>query len=91
MQVKKFRAKTIQEATLKVKNGLGPEAMIISTKKLQGSGTNSGFEISALPPVRAGSKDSKPRIDELKAELVTLREMIGLLCHKDGLFEKMVR
>ena len=35
MQVKKYRAETIKEATAKVKNILGPDAMIISTEKVK--------------------------------------------------------
>ena len=34
MQIKKYRAPTIKEATSMVKEMLGPEAMIISTKKI---------------------------------------------------------
>ena len=34
MQVKKYRAMRIKEATDRVKNALGPNAMIISTKKI---------------------------------------------------------
>ena len=48
MQIKKYRANTIKEATAMVKDTLGPEAMIISTKKLNGKGKERLFEVSAV-------------------------------------------
>ena len=42
MQVKKYRAKTIKEAIAKVRNVLGTDAMILSTKKIP---MNDGYEI----------------------------------------------
>ena len=48
MQVKKYRARTIKEASAKVKNVLGPDAMILSTKKISKTGEDDVFEITAL-------------------------------------------
>jgi len=49
MQVKKYRAGTIKEATAMVKEVLGHDAMIISTKKIKGDGKHGLFEVTAIP------------------------------------------
>ena len=48
MQVKKYRARTIKEATAKVKNILGSDAMILSTQKISKVGEDDVFEITAM-------------------------------------------
>ena len=49
MQTKLFRARSISEATVKVKKSLGPDAMIISTRKLGEGYGDDLFEISTVP------------------------------------------
>jgi flagellar biosynthesis protein FlhF len=90
MQIKKYRGKTIQEATSKVKQVFGPNAMIISTKKLEIDGEGAGFEITAMPPGDFTTTESDSPIDELKSELMTLKEIICLVHHADGFFEKLL-
>ncbi|MBW1715909.1 MAG: protein FlhF [Deltaproteobacteria bacterium] len=73
-----------------VKNVLGPEAMILSTKKLGEKGENSLFEIAAVP---AGDHDSHTNLSplgEVKSELMSIREMIYLLNHSGGTFERII-
>lgn len=89
MQVHKYKARTIQEATAKVKEDLGPDAMILSTKKLADHGTACRFEISAMPPL----EKSSPRWSLSKApasEPMDLKEMIGLLDGGEDLLERLV-
>jgi len=79
MQVKKYRARTIKEAIAMVKNGMGPEAMILSTKKLGNEGQEGLFEIAALPGADGSSQAELSPLGEVKSELMTIREMIYLL------------
>lgn len=125
MHLKKYRGKTINEALTNVKNALGPEAMIISTKKIRERGGNNGFEVTAMParddlsnapsspymeanlvgishgPSPSGEKAE--RISDLsypcslsrdsygvKAELMSIKEMIYLLNHSGGITEKLM-
>jgi flagellar biosynthesis protein FlhF len=39
MQIKRYEVSNVQEAISKIKNELGPDAIILSTKKLKGAGT----------------------------------------------------
>ncbi|RLC25733.1 MAG: protein FlhF [Deltaproteobacteria bacterium] len=71
MQVRKYRGKSIREASLKVKESLGPEAMIVSTRRIYDDG-GACFEICAVP-MDTGGHDP---FSELKAELTRIREMI---------------
>ena len=48
MQIKRYRAQTIDHAITKVKNALGPDAMIVSTKELKETGETEGVEIVAV-------------------------------------------
>jgi len=90
MQVKKYRANTIKEAIGRVRKLLGPEAMIISTRKLRGRGEDNGFEIAAVQPGDdISNKDSNP-LGEVKSELMSIREMIYLLNHSDGIMERLM-
>jgi len=90
MHVKKYRAGTIKDAIGKVRSVLGPEAMIISTKKLSRRDENNIFEIAA---VQAGDDiyniGSNP-LGEVKSELMSIREMIYLLNHSSGIIEKLM-
>ena len=87
MQVNKYRARTISEATAKVKNELGPDAMILSTKKLEGQKKGQLFEIAA---VLAKDKNTSNPYKELKNDLMSIKEMIYILNHSGGIIEKLV-
>jgi len=90
MEVKKFRAKTIQDATAKVKNSLGSNAMIIATKKLTGSDQRDLFEITAAPAEYHAFNANRDPIVEVKSELMSIKEMICLLNHSGGVLEKLM-
>ena len=90
MQVKKYRASTIKEAIARVKNVLGPEAMIISTKKLGGMNRNNLFEVTAVPAVDKISSENSNPFGEVKSELMSIKEMIYLLNHSNGIMEKLM-
>lgn len=90
MQVKKYRAETIKEATAKVKNILGSDAMIISTEKVKGSGKNNLFEITAIPAGDDVNSESSSLFGQVKTELMSIKEMLYLLNHSGGVLEKMV-
>ncbi|MGA9178058.1 MAG: hypothetical protein WBZ05_12505 [Desulfobacterales bacterium] len=90
MQVKKYRARTIKEATAKVKNVLGPDAMILSTQKLSNVGENDIFEITALAGATNISNERPNMIGEVKQELMSIKEMLYLLNNSDVFIEKMI-
>ena len=90
MQVKKYRARTIKEATAKVKNVLGPDAMILSTQKLSNVGENDIFEITALTGATNISDESPNMLGEVKQELMSIKEMLYLLNNSDVFIEKII-
>jgi flagellar biosynthesis protein FlhF len=86
MEVKKFRAPTIQEATGMVKQDLGGDALILSTRKMDRKkpGVGQVFEICAV----AGEErreDSQTDVlksaslDTVKADLASIKEMLFTL------------
>ena len=90
MQTNIYRAKTIMEATARVKNSLGPDAMIISTKKLRGKGENDLFEISAVPGGADIPNTVSNSFSEVTAHLMSIKEMMLLLNHSDSTIEKLM-
>jgi len=90
MAVEKFRGRSINEAVGKVKERLGPEAMIISTKKLGGNGTGPQFEIAAVPSDSGDLAQSPGFLAEVKSELMSIKEMIYVLNHTGGALEKLI-
>lgn len=90
MQVKKYRGKTINDALTSVKNVLGPEAMIISTKKLRERDGYNGFEVAAMQARDDISNTSSSPYMEVKSELMSIKEMIYLLNHSGGITETLM-
>lgn len=90
MQVKQFRAKTIKAATAKVKNVLGPDAMILSTKKITKSGCDDFFEITAMIGAVDILDGNSHMLGEVKQELMSIKEMLYLLNNSDVFLERMI-
>ena len=90
MQVRKYQGGTIKEAMAMVKNALGPEAMILSTKKLGNKGENTLFEIAAVPAGDRSSHTNLSPLREVKSELMSIRQMVYLLNHSGGMFERII-
>lgn len=90
MQIKKFRAETIKAATDKVKAVLGSEALIISTKKITRDGKYDLFEISAISGRSNCHTENKDHLVDLKAELMSIKEMIHVLNHSTGIYERLI-
>lgn len=90
MQVKKYRARTIKEATAKVKNIMGPDAMILSTNKVSQVGEDDVFEITAMNGANNISDDSSNMLGEVKQELMSIKEMLYLLNNSDVFIEKLI-
>ncbi len=87
MQISKYRAKSISEATAQVKNALGPDAIILATKKIEGDKYGRCFEIAALPD---DNSQVPEQYDELKSDLMRIKEMICLLNASGGLAERLI-
>ncbi len=90
MQPKKYQAKTIKDAISKVKDVLGPDAMIISTKKFKGNREDKSFEVAAVPAGSGISPKNTTSLGEVKSELMSIKEMIFLLNHSGGIMEKLM-
>jgi len=105
MQVNKYCAKTIKEATALIKNNLGQDAMIVSTDRFKGEDGKEMFEMSAVsggaetagayPDSLVSKKDDtideiSGSFGEVKTELMTIREALYLLQASDGTMEKLM-
>ena len=90
MRVEKFRAETIKEATDKVKAVFGPDAMIVSTKKIARNGKNDLFEIAAVSGDNDIPIENTDRLGDVKAELMSIKEMIYLQNHSVGVLETLM-
>lgn len=98
MEVKKFRAPTIQEATNMVRKMLGPDALILSTRKLDEKRAmgRSLFEICAVAGKRTPVDSSEGKLrgaisfDAVQTELNTIKEILfsmsggGILINRIG-------
>ena len=99
MQVKRYEVSSISDALVKIKNDLGPDAIILSTKKLKG-GKDSVIEVMAARDEKSNSHDnthgnvipdispcpaekSDEIIASLRAEISELKESISL-SHQDN-------
>jgi len=90
MQVKTYRGQTIKEAIARVRNVLGSEAMIVSTRRLRGDAEGSGFEVTAMLPQDNIKDERSNPMGEVKSELMSIRDMIYLLNHSCGMTEALL-
>jgi flagellar biosynthesis protein FlhF len=90
MQVKKYRAKTIKEAIAKVKNILGTDAMILSTKKISIKDGGDIFEIAAMSGFDDVEDGDSIALGEVKQELMSIKEMLYLINNSGGFLEKLI-
>jgi len=90
VQIHKYRAKSVSAAIAMVKNELGSDAMILSSKKLSGKESDHLFEIAAVAS-NANTLDQTPdSYDGVRSELMSIKEMIYILNHSEGMMEKMM-
>jgi len=87
MQINRYRAKSISEATAKVKSELGPDAIILATKKIDGGRKGPCFEIAALPEK---ANHTQEPYHELKSDLMRIKDMIYLLNTSGGIAERLI-
>jgi len=90
MQVKKYRAKTIKEAIAKVKNILGTDAMILSTKKISIKDGDDIFEIAAMSGSEDVADGNSIALGEVKQELMSIKEMLYLINNSGGFLETLI-
>ncbi len=91
MEVKKYQANTIHDAVNLVKQELGPDALILSTRRMHGG----KVEISAMPPLSSKGQALMDQRDadflgSLKSELMSIKEMIFLLSRSGKLEERFM-
>lgn len=89
MVAKTYRGRTIQEATANVRNTLGPDAMILSTKKLKEEGRQTFFEITAVPAGRKAPPKGSTPLPHGESGLLSIREMTYLLDHSGAGMERL--
>jgi flagellar biosynthesis protein FlhF len=98
MQVRKYKASTIRDAVNLVKQELGPEALILSTRKIHASNAtpsnkaNEFFEITAVPPPSSARQTLVDKKDDgslgaVMSELMSIKEMVFLLSRSGRLEE----
>ncbi len=93
MRVKNFRARTVQEAMASVKEALGPDAMILSTRRVPKSPRDpyagQMFEIEAAPKAEPRKTDEIHDLEEgfapLRQELAAIKDLISLVGIGNGL------
>ncbi|MDP3283326.1 MAG: hypothetical protein Q8M56_02740 [Desulfobacterales bacterium] len=88
MQIHKYRAKSASAAIAMVKNELGPDAMILSSKKLNGKGSGHLFEIAAVASNANTLDQTSDSYDGVRSELTSIKEMIYILNHSEGMAGK---
>jgi flagellar biosynthesis protein FlhF len=81
MQVKTFKASTMEKALAMVKNELGPDAIILSSRKAAAGSGESGVEVSAAREPQPSSVPVKPTNGgEHSAEIINdIQEIKGFL------------
>ena len=90
MRVKKYQAKTIKEAIAKVKNILGTDAMILSTKKISNNNGDGVFEIAAMSGSGNVTDGDSDALGEVKQELMSIKEMLYLLNNPGKFLENLI-
>jgi flagellar biosynthesis protein FlhF len=98
MQVRRFRADSIQEATGMVRKALGSDALILSTRRLADGSAKCGpglFEIWAVPndPYGDSGKSaggSEAQLNALQSELTRIKDMLFLLGRDSLTIERLI-
>ncbi len=97
MQVKRYEVATIREASAMIKNDLGPEAVILSTKRIHGgrearievvAGRDEGLPLSSTGRQPADREDMtnqppEPGIGGLTREIVAMKAMLREMHEED--------
>jgi len=83
MQVKTFKASTMEKALALVKKELGPDAIILGSRKMPSDDGEPGFEVSAArelsaDPVDAGTAQAAPPAEMLN-EIQEIKSFLSLL------------
>ncbi|MFH2047314.1 MAG: hypothetical protein ABIK92_19470 [Pseudomonadota bacterium] len=90
MQIHKYKAKTISEAISLVKKDLGADAMILSSRKLKENTNDQIFEIAAIASNTDTVASSSGYYEDMKSELMNIKEMIYILNHSEGIADKLI-
>ncbi|SPF31277.1 putative Flagellar biosynthesis regulator FlhF (GTP-binding signal recognition particle SRP54 G-domain protein) [Syntrophobacter sp. SbD1] len=83
MQVKTFKASTMEKALAQVKKDLGPDAIILSSRKAPAGSGESGFEVSAAREAQSDSAPANPSNGDASADMQNdiqeIRSFLSLL------------
>lgn len=85
MQIHKYRAKSASAAIAMVKDELGPDAMILSSRKLNSKGNDYIIEIAAVASSADTLDQPSDPYDGLRSDLMSIKEMIYILNHSEGM------
>lgn len=98
MEVKRFRAATIQEALGMVKRDLGSDALILSTRKLAGD-TSAARELFEVSAVSVGNKSgdlmrqetpSRKSFEAMQADLASIKEILRFAGEAGGPVRRII-
>ncbi len=90
MQISKYKAKTISDAISMVKNELGQDAIILSSRKIKEGANGHLFEISAISSGADIINNSSGQYEDVKSELMNIKEMIYILNHSEGITDRLI-
>lgn len=105
MQVNKYCAKTIKDATALIKNNLGDDAMIVSTRRFRAENGKEMFEVTAASekgggtetgsnPLSSGKPDTADDIFQsfgaLRSELINIKQLLSLLQTSENDVDKLM-
>ncbi len=78
MALKRYQTRTIQEAIGKIKKEMGPDAIILSTRRLPGGGRSQNdhgfFEVMAAPKENSQSAGDSPSMESLEHFTTTMAD-----------------
>src|SRR5260221_8658177 len=78
MRIKSYFARSVDQAMTEARAELGPDALLLNTRRLAGNGNPSGYEVvMGLPETQSASQvlPSQPQ-DALADQLIKLREQM---------------
>ncbi|MFZ2445909.1 MAG: hypothetical protein WAW37_06095 [Syntrophobacteraceae bacterium] len=95
MQVKTFRASTMDRALAQVKKELGPDAIILSSRQIASSSGEAGFEVSAALDRQPGPAPAQPAAPrecvsaEMQSDIQEIKGFLSLLISSKDYFTQL--
>jgi flagellar biosynthesis protein FlhF len=91
MQLKRYEVATIQEASARIKDDLGPEAVILSTKRIRGERGSRIEVVAGRDDILAAPPEGQREFSSDVPQTDDLHEGIGRLTHDVATMKTMLR